>query len=569
MPDLRTNRVVTTLREMIDACDARLLASAALLAVSTAVMSVAGSLLLGRTLEVSAFDLLSVVFNFVLFLVVLFAAMTIRNAGLRRLGLGALYGATTLFVFAYVYHYALYRQSLGDPSIAALLDSNPAETQEFLRWALDPAKLGLAVACAVAAAAALIVTRPVHSASRHVSSSPLTLGLLSVALLAFGFSSREISRLNPLLFTPRAVAHTMLYKAKAKAWLENVHAADVSSVRALSPDAETHIFVIGESTTSRHMSIYGYPRQTNPALGAMRGELLLAKDACSSRSTTAPSLQDMLTFANREDAKPLLESANLLQIMRAAGYKIFWLSNQQMYGRFDNWSGLLSKAAQVREFVNKVGWTNGASNDEALLPPLDAALADPAPRKLIVLHLLGAHAEYEHRYPPTFAKFDGFDDLGAVAHQIPAGAQAAYNAYDNAVLYNDHVVASIVARARKSGAASVSYLSDHGEALGETDGVVGHLEDGRVRQMFEIPLVFWLSDAALARRASQIDTLRANLGKPWQADETIHTLLDLYRVSHEAWRSEESLLSPTYTPKARYCDTLPKRPARLAQRAGR
>lgn len=69
-------------------------------------------------------------------------------------------------------------------------------------------------------------------------------------------------------------------------------------------------------------------------------------------------------------------------------------------------------------------------------------LKDPAPKKLIIVHLLGTHIKYKYRYPENQGKFDGNTD------HVPPGLSAeeleSYNDYDNANLYNDHVVASLI-----------------------------------------------------------------------------------------------------------------------------
>lgn len=74
--------------------------------------------------------------------------------------------------------------------------------------------------------------------------------------------------------------------------------------------------------------------------------------------------------------------------------------------------------------------------------PFEDVLNDPAPKKLIIVHLLGTHIKYKYRYPENQGKFDGNTD------HVPPGLSAeeleSYNDYDNANLYNDHVVASLI-----------------------------------------------------------------------------------------------------------------------------
>jgi heptose-I-phosphate ethanolaminephosphotransferase len=74
-------------------------------------------------------------------------------------------------------------------------------------------------------------------------------------------------------------------------------------------------------------------------------------------------------------------------LAREAGFRIHWLSNQPPN---DGWLGLVSRRADEQVFINK-GSGRGENNfDGNLLPALETALQDPAPKKLIVVHLLGA-----------------------------------------------------------------------------------------------------------------------------------------------------------------------------------
>jgi heptose-I-phosphate ethanolaminephosphotransferase len=132
---------------------------------------------------------------------------------------------------------------------------------------------------------------------------------------------------------------------------------------------------------------------------------------------------------------------------------------------------------------------------------------------------------------------------------------ARYNQYDNAVLYNDYIMSEIIELVKRAAGTSLTYLSDHGEALGER-GIVGHFDSVMPRQVYEIPLLFSLSESKKSELRDRLEVFRRNLTKPFQTDSLIHTLLDLYGVGHEAWRPERSLFSAQYTSGQRFCDTL-------------
>jgi heptose-I-phosphate ethanolaminephosphotransferase len=101
--------------------------------------------------------------------------------------------------------------------------------------------------------------------------------------------------------------------------------------------------------------------------------------------------------------------------------------------------------------------------DGDVLDPFSKVLADDAPRKLIVIHLLGTHMSYHYRYPQSF---DRFTDRVGVPANVTADQLPVYNSYDNAVLYNDYVVSSLIKRfAATDPSGFLLYLSDHGESV--------------------------------------------------------------------------------------------------------
>jgi heptose-I-phosphate ethanolaminephosphotransferase len=279
-------------------------------------------------------------------------------------------------------------------------------------------------------------------------------------------------------------------------------------------------------------------------------------DACSSRGTTVAQMKELLSFATREDHTLLFAEPSLIQMMRAAGYKTFWLSNQQVVGEWDTWSTVFAKPSDVKVFTDRRGGFEGISDDGRLLPLLREALDDPAPKKFIVLHLIGTHTAYDLRYPTSFSRFDDAP--------VPPGVIMRYNHYDNAVLYQDHLLAEMIGMLDASGRSTLTFLSDHGEALGEDEGVVGHADGPMPRQVYEVPVVFRLSGPQKAALGPKMESFRANLAKPFQTDWLIHTLMQLYGIEHVRWEPRLSLFEERYAPRPRYCDDMkPAEPPKL------
>ena len=88
----------------------------------------------------------------------------------------------------------------------------------------------------------------------------------------------------------------------------------------------TLVLVIGESTNSRR--IYGYYRDTTPKLSAMSDELLVFDQIYASRPYTVESLVQALSFADQLQPKLYLEKPTLVDVMKQAGYRTYWITNQ-------------------------------------------------------------------------------------------------------------------------------------------------------------------------------------------------------------------------------------------------
>jgi heptose-I-phosphate ethanolaminephosphotransferase len=326
---------------------------------------------------------------------------------------------------------------------------------------------------------------------------------------------------------------------------------------------ETYILVMGESTSRRHMGIYGYRRDTTPCLERLSGEMFRFDDVVSPHSHTIPVLQKVLTVRNGSVSngrgtgailagKEFFSYPNLLGIMKRGGFRTFWLSNQTVLGEYDLWNTFFSESADRRVFTN----TDGKGNlDEALLPALKAALADPSPKKVIVLHLMGAHLNAGDRFPRSFAKFS---DPG-----IPAGAGSGLptrstrtrdyvNRYDDAIRYGDSLLESVLRQLKaQSGMRLLVFLSDHGEEVGEKDEFVGHTETRGSHYMFEIPFLVWGSPEYLAARPEIARELPGALLRPYQTDDFMHTFMDMAGVWTDGYQPEKSVVNSRFVPRRR------------------
>lgn len=315
----------------------------------------------------------------------------------------------------------------------------------------------------------------------------------------------------------------------------------------------TLVLVIGESTQRGRMSLYGYPRETTPELDALHKNdkrLTVFNDVVTSRPYTIEILQQALTFANEKNPDLYLTKPSLMNMMKQAGYKTFWITNQQTMTERNTMLTVFSKQTDKQYYMNQQRTQSAREYDTNVLDPFKEVMADPAPKKFIIVHLLGTHIKYEYRYPEKWGKFDGKTD------NLPAGLSQdqkdEYNAYDNANLYNDHVVASLINEYKATDPNGfLLYFSDHGEEVYDTPPhqTQGRNEQAPTRHMYTVPFLLWTSDkwqAAHPRDFSQ------DVNRKYSSSELIHTWSDLAGLSYEGYDATRSITSPQFTPMKRW-----------------
>jgi len=441
-------------------------------------------------------------------------------------------------------------------------ETNPEEALGFLRHFLRPKLATISVAGLgvwVLAVFALVPADP--------SRSSLVLAVASVAIAgSFGFDgirqrffARSRFRTDRIEVEWRQAVQNPLwsmfdsfraYRAEKTAQEHLVEGLQADLPPATTPDdrdAELHILVLGESAVRSHMGLYGYRRPTTPGLSALRDELFVFDEVVSPHSATIACVRELFTHADAALGDDGAGKGTLFHWLRSAGFSTWWLSNQSPSGFNDNFAAMLGRTCDHHVFVNGTEHYMHGSLDEKLLAPLEAALADPAPRKFVVVHLMGQHFPFAARYPSEFARFDDPSEIADLR-----GDPSQIDAYDNATLYNDHILTRIVEMARDRGCpASMTYLSDHGLDLFEFNDSASQMESDGTRPMFEIPFVLWMSEGMRERRQKLTSTLDGFVHRKFITSDLIHTLPDLVGIEHPHRDVRRSLFSPDWTPRPR------------------
>jgi heptose-I-phosphate ethanolaminephosphotransferase len=305
----------------------------------------------------------------------------------------------------------------------------------------------------------------------------------------------------------------------------------------------TVVIVIGESTNRQHMSLYGYPRETNPKLSSIKDQLAIFTHVVSARPYTIESLEQVLTFADEENPDLVMKKPSLMNIMKQAGYKTFWITNQQTLTKRNTMLTTFSKQMDVQYYMNNSRAQNSREYDQNVFEPLKKVLSDKAQRKFIVVHLLGTHMKYDYRYPP---EFDQFNDNKGITSNVDENKIKVINSYDNAVLYNDYIVYNIIKTlAETKQATLMTYFSDHGEDVYDSPPheMLGRNEGKPTLSMYAVPFIIWNSPEW---KNNHSENLNKNLNRPYSTSHFIHTWADLVGLNFEDFDAKKSIINPAF-----------------------
>jgi lipid A ethanolaminephosphotransferase len=301
------------------------------------------------------------------------------------------------------------------------------------------------------------------------------------------------------------------------------------------------VLVVGETARAANWGLSGYARQTTPQLAAL--PVLNFPQASGCGTNTEVSLPCMFAPVGRRsyDETRIRGQQSLLHVLARAGAAVHWRDNQS------GCKGVCEDlpADTVSALVAPGLCSGEHCQDEGLVRDLDQRLARLRGTRGVqvwVLHMLGSHGPaYHRRYPPAFARFQP-----ACAHDELrlCSAQEIANAYDNTLLYTDHVLASAIAKLQAAAGSvdsALLYASDHGESLGEM-GLFLHGLPWPIAPDVQkrVPMVFWASagfeqGAGFDPGCLQPQLQRSAAG-PVSHDHLFHTvlgLLDVHTALHE------------------------------------
>lgn len=306
-------------------------------------------------------------------------------------------------------------------------------------------------------------------------------------------------------------------------------------------DKPNVIVLIGESASVYHSGLFGYKYNTTPNLKRIEeeGNLLAFDNVVSVDDHTHGVMESVFSLDSLRtnfNNTPLFPA-----VYKNAKYQTHCYDNQYFVGGVNFLSDpILSRLMFTTR--NKSGYRY----DEELIRTVKVSNAP----SLYVIHLMGQHYTYTQRYPQNWDKFQAkeYDKIRWSGNQRKLIAE-----YDNATLYNDFVVTSLINKFKNTNSVLI-YFSDHGEEVFELRDYNGHgnaAYSPDLRYQIRVPLIVWMSDTYIKNHKDVYDKAVANMHTPIITDDVSHTILSLGGIMTPWYNPHRDFLNSKYNRKKR------------------
>lgn len=338
-----------------------------------------------------------------------------------------------------------------------------------------------------------------------------------------------------------SIRNTLKDQAEYKKYLQLVQQKEPVLTENLSRVPYVAV-ILGESLSKLHMNAYGYSLPTTPKLNErlQNKETIKCDSVITPKTVISLSIRNIMTFYEDTAELPWYRYHTLPAVMQAAGYKTYWLSNQDSFNTGDNNSTAgIASTSSVVEFAHQRHASEERYGyfDEDILPLLDSQMQKVPQKAFLCLHLMGSHRRYTNRYPANFGKF-GIEDI---KKDISTEKKQTIAEYDNSVLYNDSIIDEIIKRFEKQDAI-VFYFPDHGEEVYDTRNMCGHGLNNPSAPMREIPFLIWTSATFKEKHPKLIKRMQSATNRPFNTTNLIHTIMDICGIQTQDYQAEKSLL---------------------------
>jgi lipid A ethanolaminephosphotransferase len=231
---------------------------------------------------------------------------------------------------------------------------------------------------------------------------------------------------------------------------------------------------------------------------------------------------------------------NLLDVLHHAGVAVLWRDNNS-----DSKGVAVGDGVRFEDFrtAEHNSVCDSECRDIGMLDGLDTYIAGEKSQDIvIVLHQMGNHGPaYYKRYPQEFERFTPTCQTNQLEK---CTEQEINNAYDNAVAYTDHFLASVIdflEQYDEDFETAMFYVSDHGESLGESGLYLHGLPKFMApEEQTQVASLMWFG------KAFEVDPnkMRELSSTAVSHDNVFHTVLGLLELQTDVYQEQLDMVHP-------------------------
>lgn len=292
-------------------------------------------------------------------------------------------------------------------------------------------------------------------------------------------------------------------------------------------ERQVYVLVIGETSRYDHWGVNGYTRNTSPQLSA-RSDLLTFQNIYTYSSFTRFSVPVLMSRKPINSTVDFFEEASIFAYFKQIGFETAWISVQPEYDRYASPIGVYAYEADHVYFLNENNLSYRTRPDSDAIPYVQNLINATDKNLFIIIHALGSHQRYTHRYDGKHAVFlpDRYEDREANIFSKD-DAEVFINSYDNSIVASDDFLNGLIEALDTQDLTSFMFFtSDHGEGLFD-DGnrAIGHGYPSFAT--LHVPLFFWASPKYQAQNFELMEGLASNQKQLAGLDTIFETLVSL------------------------------------------
>ena len=482
----------------------------------------------------------NVIENVIFAFIILIIPVYIRGVNFKKIYLKIAYLVFTFCLFFETLYYYNFDAIFSSSSIFVLFETNSSEAKEFFLSYLNKYNL-IAIFLWLSVLFFGIIKITVSENTRPVKiHSKIKWGFVLILFLSFLKLTNFIVYNVPYLLIKTSAVYYQENQL-LKVYGEENPVGNFSNVKRLNDltEKELYIIVIGESISKDHFQLGSdYYRETTPLLNKIKNDLTVCTDVISPHAFTIGSLTKAFTLGNFEYPQGKYEGS-IIQLLNQADFKTYWLSNQRPVGVSDTQVTKIGKGAKTSTFLNIKHTNEKTPLDQVLVDELKKVVKEEGNKKVVFLHTLGAHINYENRYPKSY---NYFQDIPITKFKRKS-VYNIINSFDNVIRYTDYILYEIIQIAKKQGGSSfVLYFSDHGQEVYDDIDFFGQSVDKMVtKNMYEIPMFLWQSE-----EHKKAKFFKNEINHKYMTDDLIHSIADLCFVHSKEIDTTRSIFSESF-----------------------